>query len=520
MYNASNGDDIPTLPQPWTGPPPTIVQVQAILYASLAASLFSAFLAMLGKQWLNRYASVDLRGSAIERSQNRQRKFDGIVDWYFDHVMGSPSLMLQAALLLLGCALSRYLWEINTTVASVVLGVTSFGVLFYLFIVVAGAAFVSCPYQTPGVCILRGIPDTVLRIQDALERILISFLNLPDIFHCALYIFHCALDIFHRVPDIIHLTTDVFHRIPHDLGVLHSVLVHSAVYGIPILVWRRLKKTWTPACTIPVWLVILLLPIWLILDVCRAVVWLLVTSSRWLQQESEQQTGVLDLHCISWTLRTSLDGPIHLSALKYLKTVISADFDPTLAVGCFDVLFGCIKPIDNKATITQAQGSEQLVTTSALYSLQMLPRLIDTNPRTYEDIRQRYTRAFPWWTHFDHRVVPCTLAVINAVLYSGPRSRFLDRMQVGKRMEWEGYKPSSDEHAVIAHTLAMVSRFNYPREMRAKVPRWILRFALHSLSQSPPPPTSVVANCLTIISIDLGRDPLHKTTLDERHVCT
>ncbi|KAF9647585.1 hypothetical protein BDM02DRAFT_2634490 [Thelephora ganbajun] len=81
--NTTFGDDVPIIPQ-WSGPAPTIVQVGAILYGSLAVSLFSAFLAMLGKQWLNRYASIDMRGSAIERSQNRQRKFDGIVNWYFD----------------------------------------------------------------------------------------------------------------------------------------------------------------------------------------------------------------------------------------------------------------------------------------------------------------------------------------------------------------------------------------------------------------------------------------------------
>ena len=104
---------------------------------------------MLGKQWLNLYASNDMRGSAIERSQYRQRKLDGIVIWYFDHVMESLPMMLQAALLLLGCALSRYFWDVNTTVASVVFGVISFGLLFYLFIVVEGVASPSCPYQTP-----------------------------------------------------------------------------------------------------------------------------------------------------------------------------------------------------------------------------------------------------------------------------------------------------------------------------------------------------------------------------------
>ena len=69
--NTTFGGNVPVVPQ-WSGPPCAIVQVQAILYASLATSLFSAFLAMLGKQWLNRYASIGVRGSAIERSQNWQ----------------------------------------------------------------------------------------------------------------------------------------------------------------------------------------------------------------------------------------------------------------------------------------------------------------------------------------------------------------------------------------------------------------------------------------------------------------
>ena len=116
MDNTTFGNNVPTLPQ-WTGPPRTMVHVQAILFASLATSLFSAFLAMLGKQWLNRYESADMRGSAIERSQNRQRKLDEIDAWYFNSVMESLPLMLQVALLLLGCALSRYLWNIDTTIA-------------------------------------------------------------------------------------------------------------------------------------------------------------------------------------------------------------------------------------------------------------------------------------------------------------------------------------------------------------------------------------------------------------------
>ncbi|KAF9780469.1 hypothetical protein BJ322DRAFT_1011815, partial [Thelephora terrestris] len=144
------GSDVPTLPPPRNGPSSAMVHVQAILFTSLAASLLSALLAMLGKQWLSRYDSSDVRGSAIARSRNRQRKLDGIDAWYFVYMMESLPLMLQAALLLLGCALSRYLWETSSTVASVMIGVTSFGLLFYLSIVIAGAISKSCPYQTPG----------------------------------------------------------------------------------------------------------------------------------------------------------------------------------------------------------------------------------------------------------------------------------------------------------------------------------------------------------------------------------
>jgi hypothetical protein len=90
LYNLDNtmfGGNPPSLPQ-WTGPSRAMIQVQAMLYASLAASLLSAFLAMLGKQWLNRYASADVRGTGIERSQNRQRKLNGIITWCILYRLG------------------------------------------------------------------------------------------------------------------------------------------------------------------------------------------------------------------------------------------------------------------------------------------------------------------------------------------------------------------------------------------------------------------------------------------------
>jgi len=54
-----------------------------------------------------------MRGSVIDRSRHRQCKMNGMVTRHFDLIMECLPLMLQAALLLLGYALSEYLYSIN-----------------------------------------------------------------------------------------------------------------------------------------------------------------------------------------------------------------------------------------------------------------------------------------------------------------------------------------------------------------------------------------------------------------------
>jgi len=55
MDNNIFSDNVPQ----WTGPPRTIIQIQPVtLFTGLAPSPFSAFLAVLGKQWLNPYTWV------------------------------------------------------------------------------------------------------------------------------------------------------------------------------------------------------------------------------------------------------------------------------------------------------------------------------------------------------------------------------------------------------------------------------------------------------------------------------
>ena len=152
LLNATTGtlpaDSAAPVPR-WSGPDPAIVQVQCILYAALSATLLASFLAMLGKQWLNRYRQSETHGSTADRSRVHERKLNGVETWKFRLIMESLPVILQCALVLLGFALSRYLWGINRSVSSVLIGFTSFGFLFYLLLVTVSIFSFDCPFQTP-----------------------------------------------------------------------------------------------------------------------------------------------------------------------------------------------------------------------------------------------------------------------------------------------------------------------------------------------------------------------------------
>jgi len=124
------------------------------MYASLLISLLAAFVAMLGKQWLNRYLR-NSGGSMIERCGDRQRKCDGLEKWPLHFFVESLPMMLQVALLLLACGLCRHMWSINTSVAYTLITLTSIGAVFYITIVIAGTSSYACPFQTPVSIALR-----------------------------------------------------------------------------------------------------------------------------------------------------------------------------------------------------------------------------------------------------------------------------------------------------------------------------------------------------------------------------
>jgi len=95
-----------------------------------------------------------------ERCGDRQRKFDGLEKWPFRFFIESLPVMLQIALLLLACGLSRYVWSVNTSVARVVISFTALGFFFYLGIVAASMSSYECPFQTPASEGLRYLRDS------------------------------------------------------------------------------------------------------------------------------------------------------------------------------------------------------------------------------------------------------------------------------------------------------------------------------------------------------------------------
>ena len=142
-------------PLDWKLSDNSYVGVQCTMYASLAVSVLAACLAMLGKQWLNRYDQIEMRGTLIQRSRHRHRKMTGMAAWHFDITMEALPVMLQIALLLFCYGLSRYLWNVNQAVASVIITTSSLGFVFYVCIVSAATASYECPYQTPVSLLLR-----------------------------------------------------------------------------------------------------------------------------------------------------------------------------------------------------------------------------------------------------------------------------------------------------------------------------------------------------------------------------
>ena len=111
---------------------------------------------MLGKHGLARYLCHTIGGLMIgERCGDRQRKSNSLEKWPFRLFIEGLPIMLQVALFLLSCGLSRYMWSINVSAACVVIPLILLGFLFYVGMVIAGTSLYECPFQTSASIVLQ-----------------------------------------------------------------------------------------------------------------------------------------------------------------------------------------------------------------------------------------------------------------------------------------------------------------------------------------------------------------------------
>jgi hypothetical protein len=113
------GGDVPVVSR-WTGPQRTVVAALMLLYLSFACSITAVLYAILAKQLLDLYASIDTSGSNGEKNRNRELK----LKWFamaIHILVFFLSLLVQFSLFFLTSAITVYIWNINRPVASLIL---------------------------------------------------------------------------------------------------------------------------------------------------------------------------------------------------------------------------------------------------------------------------------------------------------------------------------------------------------------------------------------------------------------
>ncbi|KAF9782845.1 hypothetical protein BJ322DRAFT_1008802 [Thelephora terrestris] len=144
QHNDSFGGSNPLAPA--ANVSPSVVRAQSILFASLAATLFVAFLSVLGKQWILHYPRTSTLGSVIDQGKERQAKFAGVQKWGLHYII---SLLLQLALLLFTIGIVVYLWDLDFSAAEVMIAIACTGFAFYACIAVVATIWNDSPFQTP-----------------------------------------------------------------------------------------------------------------------------------------------------------------------------------------------------------------------------------------------------------------------------------------------------------------------------------------------------------------------------------
>ncbi|KAG8923275.1 hypothetical protein FRC02_011239 [Tulasnella sp. 418] len=143
--------------------------VNQLFFSSLLCSCFSAFGAVLGKQWLNQLTYITEGVIGEVRGRERQRKWSGLRKWKFETVMGFLPTVLHISLFFFLVGLIEWLLPLNPTLAYVVFAYSCTGACVYVMATITAAIYQDSPYQTPTSWYLRKTAEWWIKRLKAVE---------------------------------------------------------------------------------------------------------------------------------------------------------------------------------------------------------------------------------------------------------------------------------------------------------------------------------------------------------------
>ena len=199
-----------------------------------------------------------------------------------------------------------------------------------------------------------------------------------------------------------------------------------------------------------------------------------------------------------------------MSAFDYLMSLPElVHFDPSLITSCFDTFIGCVLVVNSEVVTTKGQDELATLSGRSLFRTWHHLSVVDPTSSVLTDIRQRYKMAFPK-ERIGSMPLPCRYTILGV-------HALFTKEWIPSYLGWE--RPPIEEQNLFAQYMAEAAQVRYQSMPgKKKIPRWILRFALFSLSLDPPSPTSVVAHCLTMVATDLDCDITTISSLNARYV--
>ncbi|PVF96697.1 hypothetical protein CPB86DRAFT_736422 [Serendipita vermifera] len=150
INNTANGTHTP-YPRASFSPPPYAVSVNALLFASLSASIVAALASVVALQWVAEYDAATSRSgsSPKDRVKRRQFRYGGMESWKMREIIAALPILLYCSLVLFFVGLAQWMWNVHTTVGGVVIGGMILGAAFYIITTLLAVVFPSSPYRAP-----------------------------------------------------------------------------------------------------------------------------------------------------------------------------------------------------------------------------------------------------------------------------------------------------------------------------------------------------------------------------------